>query len=218
MHKKLFFALLLIALMALVPARLALAQEEDPPIPPTTEKPDNGEIHGIPKYPITVDGVRYEPEEITKFNGQPLHTYWALDSEKEGVLHFFTTKEGIEEHLRARYPDFKGFPDPSSLTQSSDETDSDLGILTLTSNFYKNTYYGGDYFHLYPDQAKWCLIGGWSNAISSLYCSADGGWCNNYDLCFFGGSYLGIQAGSSIPALSVFGWNDKINSILNHAN
>ena len=53
MHRRLFFALLLVVLMALVPVGLALAQEGDPPLVPNTSD-------GIPVDAVLVDVQRLD--------------------------------------------------------------------------------------------------------------------------------------------------------------
>ena len=67
MHRRLFFALLLVALMALVPVGLALAQGGDPPLVPNTGD-------GIPEDAVLVDVQRLDscdedskPEDLCYF-------------------------------------------------------------------------------------------------------------------------------------------------------
>lgn len=61
---------------------------------------DYEEIHQIPKMPIKVDGVIYSPEEIARWNGQPL--FYILDSKtkEDGVLTIFTKEEDWENYMR----------------------------------------------------------------------------------------------------------------------
>ena len=66
--------------------------------------PDSEEaaiVHQVPNYPVIVDGVRYKPEEISRFNGQVLRFVWDEQAEEEeGVIYAFTTVEGLEQYLR----------------------------------------------------------------------------------------------------------------------
>jgi hypothetical protein len=55
-------------------------------------------IHDIPPFPVVIDGVRYEPEDIHLFNGQVLRFV-----EEEGVIYAFTTPEGLEQFVEERW-------------------------------------------------------------------------------------------------------------------
>src|SRR4029079_3082395 len=52
------------------------------------------------KVPVLVDGVRYEPNEMSAFDGQTL--YWVIDRTaiEQGFLYAFTTPEGAREYGR----------------------------------------------------------------------------------------------------------------------
>ncbi|MBE2239063.1 MAG: hypothetical protein IAE81_14830 [Caldilineaceae bacterium] len=65
--------------------------------------PDRGAekiIHPIPDRPVIIDGVRYAPKEIRRFDGQVLRFIDDDRALREGVLYAFTTREGAEDYMR----------------------------------------------------------------------------------------------------------------------
>lgn len=56
-------------------------------------------VHPIPSVPVIVDGTRYEPEEISRFNGTVLRFVITSDSAREGHMYAFTSDEGLQEFL-----------------------------------------------------------------------------------------------------------------------
>ena len=56
-------------------------------------------VHDIPACPVIIDGVSYEPEDVTLFNGQRLR----FSVGKDKNLYAFTTVEGLEEFLQDQF-------------------------------------------------------------------------------------------------------------------
>lgn len=56
-------------------------------------------VHGIPAYPVIIDGVSYEPEGVALFNGQRLH----FVTGKDGKLYAFTAVEGLEKCIQEQF-------------------------------------------------------------------------------------------------------------------
>jgi hypothetical protein len=70
--------------------------------PPSDAVTDPGPIrHQVPECELIIDGVSYEPADITRFDASPLHTIVAANSRGEPVLYAFT-ENLAEQALRAR--------------------------------------------------------------------------------------------------------------------
>ncbi len=75
--------------------------------------------HPVPNYPLVIDGVYYDPGDISRFNGLVLRFVWDDETAREGVLYAFTTVEGLETYLREQWdwPTLQSF-------ESSENTDT----------------------------------------------------------------------------------------------
>lgn len=184
--KSIFFVSCLMALVILGPTS-ALAQSEV-------------NVHKIPKYPVIVDDVRYAPEEITRFNGQPLVMFANEQVEKEGVIRAFTTEEKAQEFvssLKMMALDINAIPR------------SQLGITLV----FKDINYGNKIDDGSCGEA-WNLTGSDDNAASSVitaHCSS-GSYTKLYDNYNLSGSSLWITTGFDPDDLRDYGWNDRASS------
>lgn len=61
--------------------------------------------HGTPKVPVVVDGVRYQPEGIHKFDGKPL--YLVVDLAKPDELVGFTREADFKATVTAKTKAYK---------------------------------------------------------------------------------------------------------------
>lgn len=172
--------------------------------------PDSEEaaiVHQAPDYPVIVDGVRYEPDEISRFNGQVLRFVWDERAEKEGVIYAFTTVEGLEQYLREQW----GWP------SSQESTTSDGQIAGLWTNFYKHWWYGGAVFGSAPG-VGWPDLrvapAGWNDRISSVQVATEASGATLYEHVNFGGAQFWMQSGSNYPVLWWHGWNDRASSVI----
>lgn len=164
---------------------------------------DYEEIHQIPKMPIKVDGVIYSPEEIARWNGQPL--FYILDSKtkEDRILTIFTNEEDWEEYMR-NSDEFRRNP----------EAEENLGLRTFTSNFFKDYDFGGDFLSKYPPSAVYILTGGFNDEISSVYSSADCWRTILYKHILLVPPALGMPPDTNYDDLRDIGFDDMASSLL----
>lgn len=172
--------------------------------------PDSEEaviVHQVPDYPVIVDGVRYEPAEITRFNGQVLRFVGDERAQKEGVIHAFTTVAGLEQYLQEQW----GWP------SSQESTTADAQIAGFWTNFYEHWWYGGAVFGSAPG-VGWPDLrvapAGWNDRISSVQVATEASWATLYEDVNFGGAQFWMQSGSNYPVLWWHGWNDRASSVI----
>jgi hypothetical protein len=61
---------------------------------------DRREVSRSMKLPVLVDGVRYEADEMDRFEGQPLYMVYDEAAERQGVIFAFTTPEAVQAYGR----------------------------------------------------------------------------------------------------------------------
>jgi hypothetical protein len=155
-------------------------------------------VHVVPAVPVIIDGVRYEAEEINRFDGQRLR----FTVDKGGVLHAFTTVEELEVFVEREYgPVF----DPS---YGAIVTSTGLTV----SRFHIDMFYlGGEPLGV-PPGTKLPYLGTFNNAISSAQiCDSRGVTLYEYEN--YGGSSYYLPPGSSWTMLTFQGWNDRASSL-----
>jgi hypothetical protein len=84
--------------------------------------------------PVIVDGVYYEAEKITEFNGQLLHFICS----KDGVLHAFKDADDLDKYTFEEYADtFVSSSKSNSITKD--------GLDPNFNYYYENIFYGGNH-------------------------------------------------------------------------
>ena len=166
-----------------------------------------GLVHKTPKVPVVIDGVRYEPEDIHRFDGRPL--YMIVDLAEPDVLTGFTKQRDFRAAADAK----KGELDASITSQfaagqyadyfSSDECTGDK--LTVHSGWAIN-----DLRAVQRGCVLWWCAGDWNDAISSVW--INGSQTMNSDI-HYGGDWFYIVGWGCLNA-SPYGF-DNIASSLN---
>ena len=147
-------------------------------------------IHTIPSCPVIIDGVRYEGNQISLFNGKRLRFITGSD----GNFYAFTTVEGLEKFQSQR--PVNAIPQAVQL-----------------STFYVDWWFSGLSFNLSISSPQPALYYPFDNAISSVKVGTDVSWAYLFDYANYGGDYYGMQSGSEYSMLVVQGWNDRASSI-----
>ncbi|MGD8501574.1 MAG: hypothetical protein PVJ86_13055 [Phycisphaerales bacterium] len=140
---------------------------------------ESSTVHTVPALPVVVDGVRYEPEEISRFNGQVLRFVADERTGREGVIYAFATVEGLEKYLKEQWD----WP-PSQESQESEKSEiSNTSILIVEwPKFYQHWWYGGDRLEVKPGHGVEDLgIVGFDDEISSLKVGPDASWIVLYE-------------------------------------
>lgn len=188
-------------------------------------------VHPIPSVPVIVDGVRYPPEEISRFNGTLLQFVLTADAVQEGYMYAFTTDERLLEFLSEHgqlpsgdlreggiegvdyYVSEGGEPPLPTLEGSPVSACEPSDYWT---KFFKDINCGGGVFGSAPG-VEWSDLRyrpeGWNDVISSLVVATAASWATLYEHINFGGDQLWVESGLELGDLRDYGWNDRASSI-----
>ncbi|WP_410608301.1 hypothetical protein [Amycolatopsis sp. lyj-109] len=164
-----------------------------------------GLVHAEPKVPVIVDGVRYEPKEIHRFDGREL--YFVLDLTHSDVLLAFTSETGFRTAVTAQTAAYHDRAATASANQyavyySADELKGDW--LRVNS--------GSGYNDLRA-VARGCGIfgcaGDWNDVISSVEIH---GYQYLYRDPGYGGGYFWV-IGDGWVNLSTYGFDNAGSSL-----
>ncbi|MBN1189185.1 MAG: hypothetical protein JXA46_05475 [Dehalococcoidales bacterium] len=160
---------------------------------PMSSTVESSIIHVELDCPVIVDGVKYEGNEISKFNGKRLYFIIASDS----TLYAFTSVSGLEDyqvHL---------------LNQPILRYDG------IDSLFFKDVGYGGDSLAMIVGHGIYDLNSiGYDNALSSAKVTSLASWAYLYDYPDFQGDCLAIPGGVDVSSFVPYGWNDRASSLV----
>lgn len=155
-------------------------------------------VHPVPLIPIVVDGVKMQPEEISKYDGQPLYYLVTEQSEAEGVIYIFTTLEKLTNS--------------DELAQSSKNNNNLMTSCTNTSVFYVDTYQGGRSIGLEPGDYLTLSL----PAVYFLYKNIESvktTSCNVYTKLFGSPGQLWLACCGITNDLAIYGWDNKAVAI-----
>lgn len=166
-----------------------------------------GAVHKTPSVPVVIDGARYAPEDIHRFDGRPL--YMIVDLAEPDVLVGFTKQSDFRTAVDAKkvardssVPSQFG-PGQSTDYYSSDECTGDK--LTVNSGWGVN-----DLRAVPRGCSLFGCAGDWNDVISSL-------WVNGSQTLYadsqYGGGWLWV-GGWGCVNMSTYGF-DNIGSSLN---
>jgi hypothetical protein len=205
--KKILVVIMSLTLLMLLGSTAVWAQDGD-----DVTQDQAANVHGVPKYPIIVDGVRYKPEEITRFNGQPLITVVTEQTDREGVLYIFTTEKGAKDYLSSQ-----SLSEGGQTLQIDDNTiqmagcpspfsDKTLAWQVTNCSGGSEAYYNGASCRntIYPPQQV--------DGISSVVTISNGHQTKFWDNSSCTGSSLVLPSGIKFPDLGVYGWNNRLKS------
>jgi len=164
-------------------------------------------VHPVPKLPVVVDGVRYAPEDISRFNGVVLRYVLDEQGKSEGVIYAFTTVEGLTTYLKDRW----GWQ-PASAGAAVVQPASD----SYWTVFYDDPLYAGSTLSAAPG-ALIPILGnispGWNDRISSVKVTTGAAWATLYADINYGGDQLWMQRGTEWLWLVQNGWDNRASSI-----
>jgi hypothetical protein len=174
---------------------------------PTPAAATGTNIHQAPRAPFVVDGVRYAPEQISKFNGRPL--YFIVDLAKPDQMTGYTNKTDFD----------------TKVASSKATNTTTGGVGTQQAGQYVSLYSGdeltGDRFDLNSPYGvnylagvnRGCGLfgcaGQWDNVASSIFIN---GRVSVYDGIEYTGSWLYFQ-GYGYANLSWYGFDNITSSI-----
>lgn len=189
--------------------------------------------HVPPAVQLTIDGVVYDPADIVRHNGTPLHfvaygkTLAAFtepriikaaiaDGDFGGIMHTMGLTVG---------PDGQPFYQIGGSTGGSRHVTPPWQVNYGSLKMFSDINWGGDWFWLEEGWAWRDLTrvwrnkvlffhGDWNDVISSVTCTASA--VTYYEHIHFQGSTLtipGHQPQDSRPNLHTVGWGDRISSV-----
>ena len=169
-------------------------------------------VHQTPKVPLVVDGQRMAPQQIHRFDGQPLYTRVSADGKKLiattslAKYKAFLTSKGVTLPRAGSKAPAKAHSSAAGhwariwtdnfLRGSSYTINSGLGVANM------NSISGCSWFSCYF----------FENSVSSMDTYGRGAVL--FDLPNFNGYYGSLYIGPNIQAdLQVYGWNDRTSSV-----
>lgn len=168
--------------------------------------------HSVPELPLVIDGVYYEPEEIRLFHGQPLHFYVSGDTWEEGVIHAFTSKASLADHIQQE----KGLSAEKFLKSRVRAASANAEKASNTAYFYEHNSWSGS---VLPVECGYqANLGGtwWNDRISSTLGQSGVDFVILYEHSNFSGSTLTLGDNESVTQYTLhsgFGWGDRTSSL-----
>jgi hypothetical protein len=164
-----------------------------------------GGVHKAPQSPFIVDGVRYQPQQISKFDGRAL--YFVVDLAKPHEMVGFTDKRDFDTAVAAS----KALGSGASVQQAGQYATLYANDELTGDSMSLNSPYGINYL---AGVNRGCGLfgcaGNWDNVASSIYIN---GRVSIYDDIEYRGSWLYL-AGTGWGNLSWWGF-DNITSSMN---
>ena len=154
--------------------------------------------HIVPQVPITIDGIEYEPNDIKRFDGQPLHFFPVMRSGYASAMHVFTQARDAFRYTH-EFKQLEVIPvlgDRVVIFEHINYQGHDKDFWVNISNL------GGCW--MYP-------FHGWNDQISSIQSGSR--TTTFYEHVDYKGSSFTMMNNQSISNLVPLGWNDRISSI-----
>jgi hypothetical protein len=191
------------AAAALLAGASLLAMSTGATATPVTAAP-SGEVHKAPAEPFIVDGVKYAPEQISKFNGRPL--YFVVNMAKPKEMVGYTEKNAFDAAVAAS----KALSTGSSVQGAGQYATLYAGDELTGDTLTVNSPYGINYL---AGVGRGCGLfgcaGDWDNVASSIYIN---GRVSVYDDIEYRGSWLYL-AGVGWGNLSWWGFDNATSSL-----
>lgn len=170
---------------------------------PVTAAP-TGAVHKAPAQPFIVDGVKYAPEQISKFNGRPL--YFVVNMAKPKEMVGYTNKSDFDGAVAVSKRQGTG----ASIQQAGQYAQLFANDELTGDRFDLNSPYGVNYL---AGVNRGCGLfgcaGNWDNVASSIYIN---GRVSIYDGIEYTGTWLYL-AGNGWGNLSWWGMDNVTSSI-----
>lgn len=160
------------------------------------KKSESKIVHDIPPYPVIIDGTKYEPVEISLFDGKQL----GFTVGNDGLLYAFTTEKALADFQKTQITENNNTQVPRLLDDPY-------------SYFYEDWLYGGSSCYLIPGE-QIATLGILDDKISSFKASSVASKVRLYDGPDFTGDYFERPGGTQISMLTPLGWNDRASSII----
>jgi hypothetical protein len=172
-------------------------------------------IHRVPSHALTVDGIQIAPNEITKYNGRPLHFFVTAEMQAESRFAAYTSEQGLQQALRT-HQEKAGAIRP--LTSGGNNTGfcfENIGFGGATLKIPRMNEWWNftlpDLTKVYIHNFLWWGWDPWNDIISSV--KSEDHLLRFWENINLSGSSLLIAVGVQITSLVPLGWNDRTSSI-----
>lgn len=162
-----------------------------------------------PRLPFALGGAVYQPAEIQRFNGKPLHFVWNSEMAANGFLTAVTDPEEYRDQLFGQ----------------QSQTATRHHVPGAGHSFYQHINFGGHvlnlpYRHAFPDLTTitmsgfWFWATSWNDQMSSLRTGSGPVLLAEHVMRpYLTGATLSIPAFSSVAWIGQ-AWNDRVSAIL----
>ncbi|WP_158997749.1 hypothetical protein [Streptomyces aureus] len=171
--------------------------------------------HRIPQVPFILNGTMYDPEDVTRFNGQELHFIaspksdhmFTLDDRKQ-----FTTWRQftyLEQYLHGNHP--------PRAAESTSPNHGTLGPPNPMTGFNEHINFEGSWLNC-PKNRGFYTLGGWNDKISSFKMVGTQVTVLHEHIHWAGDTFSRVLPYSDYPYfeernLLLYGWNDRASSV-----
>ncbi|GGP15069.1 hypothetical protein LDL08_36180 [Nonomuraea glycinis] len=174
--------------------------------------------HRSPGVAVIVDGVEYDPADITRFDGQVLT--FVVDGSPDRILAYTDDRPLLAAvwaaGLLGRLSTAAGPRDDSLAADTRPRTFGEVQM-------FEHHFFAGDWFWL-PANYGWPDLtrirhgawpgSDWNDTISSV--ARTDCLMGYFEHINFGGIKLIVPAGFELADLGTWGWNDRISSVANY--
>ena len=199
--------------------------------------PDSSFSHRPPKIPFTVSGVTYDPADIGRFDGQPLHFVCRQIGHATELIGFvgnewvraITTYAQLLQLSRLAAPAYPvltaGGPyGPEGAVTGAGQPPPPPDLPSLICRLYEHANFRGAGLLIranlaYSDFTKIRVLaagpggGTWNDFVSSV--KSDGATVLLFEAINFAGDTLLVMPNDLLTNLETVGWNDRVSSIKN---
>jgi hypothetical protein len=195
--------------------------------------PDSSFSHRPPKIPFTVSGVTYDPADIGRFDGQPLHFVCRQIGHATELIGFvgnewvraITTYAQLLQLSRLAAPAYPvltaGGPYGAEGAVVAGQPPTQE-LPSLICYLYQHANFRGVGLRIrpnlaYSDFTKITLLGGggtsWNDIVSSV--KSEGATVVLFEAINFAGDTLLVMPNDFLTNLETVGWNDRVSSVKN---
>jgi hypothetical protein len=172
-------------------------------------------IHRVPTHALTVDGVQIALNDITKYNGRPLHFFVNAEMHAEKRFAAYTSEQGLKQALQTHQQKAGAIQPLTSGGNNTGYCFENIGFGGATlkiprmSDFWNFTL--PDLTKVYRNCFLWWCWNPWNDIISSV--KSEDHLLRFWENINLSGSSLLIAVGVQISSLVPLGWNDRTSSI-----
>lgn len=168
--------------------------------------------HKPVRLPVIVEGVRYEPDEVSRFQGQTM--YWVYDeaAKKQGVMFGFTSPEAVQDYGR-QIDKVKGAGGVRSITGAGAHGSGSCSYLHPAVNAGPNDPY--DWIILCPLQQISTMRDGYNDRLSYVEAGSSSYYTVLYKCYNFSSTcdILWVAPGNTISDLNAYNMNNVASSV-----